>query len=276
MQILNPEVHLDLFFEDLANTKQRALLLDYDGTLAPFRIERDKAVPYPGVSEILDSILRTGACRLVLITGRQAKDLVPLLGLDTPPEIWGSHGIERMFPDNRYEVAEIGERPLRVLADAYAWAESEGLRDLCEQKPGCLALHLRGVVETKEIRDKVMENWLRLARDTGLAVHEFDGGIELRIPVKHKGHAVKTILREMEEGAVTAYLGDDLTDEDAFRAMDNRGLKILVRKEIRPTNADLWLRPPEELLEFLQKWNRASTFSACAVLTKKHERQSAK
>ena len=54
-----------------------------------------------------------------------------------------------------------------------------------------------------------------------------------------------------------AYLGDDLTDEDAFRAVATRGLGILVRQELRKTAAVAWLRPPEELLDFLHRWARA-------------------
>lgn len=265
MKVLTSGLDLDLFFEDLTNTKQRVLILDYDGTLAPFRIERDQAVPYPGVREVLNSILKTGTCRMVLVTGREVKKLIPLLGLSRIPEIWGSHGLERLLPDNRYEVSDIGESPLRGLSEAHAWAESKGLQDLCEQKPGCLALHWRGigVAKIKEIRDKIIKNWLHIAQDTGLALHEFDGGLELRVPVKNKGSAVRTILSEMGVDSVAAYLGDDLTDEDAFSAMDEKGLRILVRKEFRQTNADLWLRPPEELLGFLKNWNHACGGNHC-------------
>lgn len=259
MKILTPGFDLDLFFEDLASKKQCALLLDYDGTLAPFRIERDQAFPYPGVRQILNGILKTGVCRVVLVSGRRPQDLIPLLGLSQIPEIWGSHGIERLLPDNsnnRYEVAEIGEGPLRGLAEAYAWAKRQELQNLCEQKPGCLALHLRGVGKAKEIRYKVLETWLPLAQNTGMTLHEFDGGLELRVPVRNKGSAVETTLSEMGKNTVAAYLGDDLTDEDAFRAMGDKGLSILVRKEFHPTRANLWLRPPDELLEFLGKWSR--------------------
>jgi len=63
-----------------------------------------------------------------------------------------------------------------------------------------------------------------------------------------------------EEGAdaAVAYLGDDLTDEDAFRALAGRGLRALVRAELRPSEADVWIRPPGELLAFLDRWLRAA------------------
>ncbi|MBU1936081.1 trehalose-phosphatase, partial [bacterium] len=56
------------------------------------------------------------------------------------------------------------------------------------------------------------------------------------------------------EGATVAYLGDDLTDEDAFRVLKGKGLGVLVRPEFRPTTADLWLQPPDDLIEFLKNW----------------------
>ena len=55
-----------------------------------------------------------------------------------------------------------------------------------------------------------------------------------------------------------AYLGDDLTDEDAFAAVGDRGFSILVRTEVRASCARFWLRPPQELLEFLDEWIAAS------------------
>ena len=51
-----------------------------------------------------------------------------------------------------------------------------------------------------------------------------------------------------------AYLGDDLTDESAFQALNGHGLSVLVRSEFRETSARVWLRPPVELMAFLQRW----------------------
>ena len=70
-------------------------------------------------------------------------------------------------------------------------------------------------------------------------------------------HGVKAILAEYGTGGPAAYLGDDLTDEAAFRAMKGRGLSALVRREWRETEAEIWLRPPAELKGFLAGWARA-------------------
>jgi trehalose-phosphatase len=90
-----------------------------------------------------------------------------------------------------------------------------------------------------------------------VAVLPFDGGLELRSPARNKGDAVKTILSEMDAKSPVAYLGDDHMDEEAFHALQRRGLTVLVREQWRETAADLWIRPPGELLEFLSQWLKA-------------------
>jgi trehalose-6-phosphatase len=65
---------------------------------------------------------------------------------------------------------------------------------------------------------------------------------------------VKTVLSQTGEDSAIAYLGDDMTDEDAFRAVKPRGIAVLVRPQFRPTTADVWLRPPDELVEFMRHW----------------------
>jgi len=246
------------FFASLEKAPESVLMLDYDGTLAPFRVKPGKAVPYPGVRPILRRILTNESTRVVLISGRWTKDLIPLLRLDPLPEIWGSHGWERRHADGRYETFSFNERALRGLAEADRWVEDENLENRIEEKPGCLALHWRGLSRQRaeNIRSQALERWTRLARKTGLEITEFDGGLELRVPGRHKGDAVKTILGEVGPEAVLAYLGDDRTDEDAFRAIGKRGLSILVRRTRRPTKARIWLRPPEQLLDFLKRWHQ--------------------
>jgi trehalose-phosphatase len=265
MQILQSELDLDRFFQTVRAASQRALLLDYDGTLAPFRVERTLAAPYPGIRETLNTIARAGHTRLVIISGRAAHELLPLLGLDQRPEIWGSHGWERLQPDGRYTLVPLGTRQATGLSEARAWCEQQGLLHCCEDKPASVAVHWRGLVPraAESLRGHVVHAWSPLAKQAGLTIAEFDGGIELRAPGRDKGIAVQTVLAELGAGAAIAYLGDDLTDEDAFRAIRSRGLSVLVRSEWRATTADLWLRPPEELLAFLTRWQRGGAYSIC-------------
>jgi trehalose-phosphatase len=255
MKILNPNIDLDGFFDHLPGAPDRLLLIDYDGTLAPFRIERNRAGFYPGVGEVLELILE-GNCRMVIVTGRSIEDLTALLDLEGVPEMWGCHGWERMLPDGTYIPPALDETALKGLEEAGRWAMRENIEERCETKPAGVALHWRGLDDDliDRLRKKVGEAWQTIASDAGLSVHEFDGGIELRPEGRNKGDAVRLLLDDSAPGTATAYLGDDATDEDAFRAIRSRGLGVLVNAQQRSTEADIWLQPPEELLWFLRRW----------------------
>ncbi len=247
---------LDTFFRKLKNARSRLLLLDYDGTLAPFRPEREQAVPYSGVTERLKALIAAKNTRLIIISGRWSRDLKPLLKLDVYPEIWGCHGAERLYPDGTSDIISLEEKTIKGLVIADEWAKSEGLEHLAEKKPTSLAFHWRGQKQNliEVTRGKIISRWQTSAPKYGLALQEFDGGLEIRAADINKGYAVKTLLRETPVDAAIAYLGDDLTDEDAFLALKNRSLKILVRPQYRDTAADIHLVPPEELLLFLDNW----------------------
>ncbi len=246
------------FWQKLPLAPEQVLLLDYDGTLAPFKIERDEAVPYAGVREILDSILAETGTRVIIISGRMVDDLLPLLGLKTIPEIWGSHGFERLLPDGSIEKQLLSESCCHGLEAAYNWVIKEGHEAHCEKKASSIAFHFRGLQKDiqKELTRKVRSAWQPLTHDGYLQIHSFDAGLELRIPGVNKGEVVERILAESDNQAIMAYLGDDLTDEDAFKALKGKGLTLLVRKKFRETLADCWLVPPVELLDFLNNWYR--------------------
>lgn len=257
MKVLKPGFILDNYFKDLAKAENRALLLDYDGTLAPFKIERDKAFPYPDALPILDRLIESEKCRVVIISGRCINDLTPLLNLKNLPEIWGSHGWERLMPDKSYHVYSFDKQIIMGLTEAENWLLKENLQNQYESKPGCLALHWRGLPDdkAKEIRNKAISRWSSIAVNPGLEIHEFNNGIELRVPGRNKGYAVKQIVSEMGK-CLTTYMGDDYTDEDAFLALNSNGLGVLVSDNLRDTAASLWIKPPGEMLEFLKKWEK--------------------
>ena len=251
-------VHQDIcagFMERVARSKSRALLLDYDGTLAPFTPDRTRAFPYREIPELVSEIMQRQT-RVVLISGRPATELVFLSGIHPHPEIWGSHGAERLNPDGSYEVESLPAEHQNALRIAARSLRSLGLGARIETKPGGIAIHWRGLSpeEAQEIEAKVRNVCSSLMKNRGLHLLPFDGGLELRVPGKNKGDVVSLILAEAREDVAAAFLGDDQTDENAFRAIKGRGLAVLVRSEPRPTMADLWLRPPDELYRFLRDW----------------------
>jgi trehalose 6-phosphate phosphatase len=251
------------FFERVTHAPARALLLDYDGTLAPFTPDRMGAFPYKDIPDLISQIMHHQT-RVVLVSGRPAKELLFLSGIHPHPEIWGSHGAERLHPDGTYEVDAFPEEQQRALDLAGRSLQASGLGARTEMKPGGIAVHWRGISSDEQaaIENKVRNLWSSPMVEHGMRLLAFDGGLELRAPGKNKGDAVSAILGEVGPNAAAAFLGDDPTDEDAFRAIKGRGLAVLVRTEPRPTMADVWLRPPEELARFLRSW-----LTACGVET---------
>jgi trehalose 6-phosphate phosphatase len=259
MKTLERQESYGLFLEQLSAAPARILLLDYDGTLSPFCANRELAIPYPEVPALLVRIMQTGT-RVVLISGRPAREVVLLAGIHPHPEVWGSHGLERLRPDGRYEVAPLPPQQQAGLSLAVQSLRAEGLHLHLEIKTGSVAVHWRGLSadSAEAIKAQVNHLWLPLLSEYSLNLLEFDGGLEIRVPGMDKGDAVRTILGETSREAAVAYLGDDLTDEDAFRVLKGRGLTVLVRPQSRPTAADIWLQPSQELVCFLEEWIRAS------------------
>ena len=252
---LNP-IEVEQFMNAVTKSPVSALLLDYDGTLAPFCLDRERALPYPKVTALLQEIVDSGGTRVVIITGRNAQEVGPLLAVHPIPEIWGCHGLERLRPDGTYETPRVDEPVRRALADADRWLRYQGLHNRAEFKTGAVAIHVRGLDEAAaaEACSQVLLGWHPIAQSTPMELLEFDGGIEMRMPGRDKGDAVRTILDEIGPETPVAYLGDDVTDERAFLALGSRGLSVLVRPEWRTTAAALWIRPPEGLREFLTRW----------------------
>jgi trehalose 6-phosphate phosphatase len=244
------------FMEQLTVAPSSMLLLDYDGTLAPFQTERHRAYPYPGVIPLLQSILQCGKSRVVIITGRPVLEMGPLLSPLDDIEIWGCHGLEHLLADGTYHRTTTAPDTAALLSRAGSWLTAAGLASRTEVKTGGIAVHWRGMpdAEVERIRKCAQDGLSAFLGRSELQLLEFEGGLELRIAHPNKGDAVTSILGGSDHEAQVAYLGDDHTDEDAFRVLNSRGLSVLVRAEYRETYARIWLRPPEELISFLERW----------------------
>ncbi|MCI0451462.1 MAG: trehalose-phosphatase [Candidatus Latescibacteria bacterium] len=261
MQALRPSFDLERFFARVESSDTRVLMLDYDGTLAPFRVQPAEAVPYPGVIPILDAIMDAGHTRVVIVSGRWTKDLVPLIRLKRRPELWGSHGWERIRNGDEYESARLEPRVIEKLVEVDDWTEEiESLGGRVERKPAGIAFHWRGlpVSTAATVHDAVAAKWTTVASSGAIEWHDFDGGIELRAAGRNKGDVVRALAAELGDDAAIAYLGDDRTDEDAFEAMPAHGAAVLVAPQLRTTAAGVWITPPGELIEFLRRWHDAA------------------
>lgn len=249
----------------LSTARRSVLMLDYDGTLAPFRKERLEAYPYPGIPERLAALSALSRVRLALVSGRPARQLRGLLdfipGLGEGVEIWGDHGQEHLKGNGSYSLRTVNEMERETMERVKREMARLGFSGAVEAKPASLAIHWRGLAPQArvQLRSAVEALHREYAGAGGLRLLDFDGGVELRSKEGTKSRAVDQILAEEEPGIIAAYLGDDLTDEDAFATAGDRALSILVRAEPRESSARFWLKPPEELSQFMDAWIHAAT-----------------
>ncbi|WP_446743151.1 trehalose-phosphatase [Silvibacterium acidisoli] len=248
-------------FQSFDGNKTARLLLDYDGTLAPFQLDRFKAYPYPEVVPILERIIRSHGTEVSIISGRPVSEIRALLGPLADLEIWGAHGMEHRSADGAFRRLEIPSDIREGLAQAEEWLAREDLLSMAEIKAGGVAVHWRGLSakEIANLQQRVEAGWQLFRSTPGLKFLAFEGGMELRSTKPDKGDAIRAILGKADAGTPVAFLGDDVTDEDAFRVLNGHGLSVLVRPEFRETDAALWLQPPVELVDFLNLWHEASS-----------------
>jgi trehalose-phosphatase len=258
--LVTPEAQdkLDRFFAGFAAAGRPVLLLDYDGTLSAFRVDRFTAHPYAGVREALTRIQRQGRTRMAVITGRPANEIAPLLGLDPPLEVWGLHGAERLYPDGRRELEQAPATTEARLEELKQQLRRDALGGLFEDKANGAVMHWRGKPRktAERIKRRTLDLFEPLAKLEGLELLDFEFGVELRAG-RDKGGAAAAILSEESPDTPAAFLGDDLSDEAAFRvirALGARGLSALVRTSLRQTEAEVWFHPPGEVLMFFQRW----------------------
>ena len=231
------------------------LMFDYDGTLAPFVIDRDQAYPYPEAKDLIEALINRTSARVVIVSGRPVADIRRLLDLEDAIEIWGCHGWERWTEAGELQTGELPEESARFFSQLRSWCNEQGFAERLEIKPASLALHWRGLPEKsrQKLEARAREITEKLDGCSTLDIHPFDGGLEWRLPGWSKADAVMTLRGEVSAETPIAYFGDDLTDEDAFRALPEGGLPILVRNQYRKTAARLWLQPPEQLCFFLER-----------------------
>jgi trehalose 6-phosphate phosphatase len=250
------------FLRAAADAPQRLLLLDYDGTLAGFRVNRFQAKPWAGVRDLLNEIQSQGKTRITLVTGRPPEEVAALLDLNTPVEVWGLHGAMRLRTNGRREMEKQSPAVRKALQDLRQELHRDALGGLFEDKPNAAVMHWRGLSarQAKTVEERTRQLFAPLAKIEGLRLLNFEAGVELRAG-RDKGGAVEQIIRESRRGAAVTYLGDDWTDELAFEAVNaakGPHLSVLVKHLRRKTAADAWIKPPEELREFLRAWRESS------------------
>ncbi len=238
------------------------LCLDYDGTLTPIVDTPHRAILRKETRELLHRLSRISNFKLVIISGRALRDVRRMVNLDRITYI-GNHGLE--IEDKGSEFKEQTFSKLKTVIEKIKKILNERLREIkgvfVEDKGLSLSLHYRladrkDLTKIKNTFDEVTQPYLtknRIKISSGKKV------FEVRPPLDwDKGKAVRWLLKKqrsfLKREIFPVYIGDDLTDEDAFFILRDKGLTVFVGR-VQPSHAEYYLRDCEDVFRFLKVLN---------------------
>lgn len=231
------------------------VVLDFDGTLSNIVEHHDDAQPVQGAVEVIRDVAK--ATDVIVVSGRPVEDLRERLAVEGVTWI-GGHGATIVSADGRTRslidvtaISPVLDQAERALTDAVD--PDDGW--LTERKTASIALHHRVVPRqvVSETLPDVRAALLALAdRDPGWELLEGKSVVEFRPAGMHKGTALAA-LESTFRGRTLVVVGDDVTDEDAFRlAESSGGVGILVAAHPRQTLATFRLAAPERVVAMLR------------------------
>ena len=245
--------------------KRLAVFLDYDGTLTPIVERPDLAVLSGAMRGVVSALAER--CTVAVVSGRDRPDVEKLVGIGNLI-FAGSHGFDIASPDGRSIQREEGAGFADLLEEVTARLHEvmdpiEGA--LIEPKKASVAAHYRLVAEderhkVKDVVDEILAKNANLRVTPGKMVYEVQPKLDW-----NKGKAVLYLLEALEldrDDVLPMYLGDDVTDEDAFSALQGRGIGIFVGDPSDPevggrsTAADYILADVDEVGQFLDSLGR--------------------
>ncbi len=212
---------------ELARVKRLLVALDFDGTLAPEVDDPEKARALPEAHDAVLALLELPNTRVALVSGRALRSLENVSGLPDTALLVGSHGIELRLdsPDITLALdsAELQDRKalgevLDEVADSFddVWVE---------KKPAGFALHTRLATEHNSRVAHLVALSEATAEIDDLTVRSGKNVLEFSVRSTTKGEAIEH-LREYTRADAVFFAGDDVTDEDAFAALQPHDLGL--------------------------------------------------
>ncbi|GAB2782320.1 trehalose-phosphatase [Halomonas shantousis] len=205
-----------------------ALFLDLDGTLSPLMAKPTDVVLEMHLLELLSSLHEQLNGALAIVSGRSIENLSQLLSpLELP--LAGQHGAERHDSVNGYSLNEPDHDTLKKAREELSrFLEAHPDLEL-EDKGASLALHYRNAPDKLEVIERQLQH-LRSTLGETLTMHGGKFVFELRTTSCNKGEAIHQFMKEAPFASRTpVFIGDDLTDEDGFaavNALDGYSIKV--------------------------------------------------
>ncbi len=242
----------DSIMSNYALAQKRCILLDYDGTLAPFTKIPSHASPSKDVVSFLERLTADKKNEVVIISGRDADTLEEWLGhLDL--NFVAEHGVLIKYKGENWltqtTVSPDWKERIRPLLQSYV---TRCVGSIIEEKQNTLAWHYRnthpglGFTRSREL----LNNLLQLTANTPVQVIDGNKVLEVRLTGVDKGMTALKVFNHFQPDFALC-IGDDTTDEDMFKVLENRAFTIKIGS--CSTEANYNIISQAEVLPFLQQ-----------------------
>ncbi|MBS3819053.1 trehalose-phosphatase [bacterium] len=237
------------------NGQTPAVFLDYDGTLTPIVEKPEDAVLSDDMRRVISELAKY--CTVGIISGRDLQDVRSKVRLEQIL-FAGSHGFDVHGPQGEKFTLQKGKEFLPELDEAEKKLKQQLAsieNSQVERKKFSIAVHFRRVEQKKISQvetavDRVHSQYKNLKKNKGKKVLELQPNIDW-----DKGKALLWLMKELGmdlSSTLPFYIGDDVTDEDAFKVLQTRGISILVSQKAQKSYAKYILKNPDEVKEFLE------------------------
>jgi trehalose 6-phosphate phosphatase len=214
-----PDVALEEALQRAAASARLLVAVDFDGTVSPLVDDPVDAEPLPAAQDALETLAGLSGTTVALVSGRALADLAARSGLGPPLRLVGGHGVE--LDDLAVELPPGGAQLLARLRAALTDLASEVPGALVETKSASVAIHVRQAERraASHVTAAALEG---PGRWDGVHVLHGKEVVELAVVAPDKGAALARLRTQTGADAVV-YVGDDVTDEAAFAALDGDG-----------------------------------------------------
>jgi len=237
------------------------LFLDYDGTLTPIVQSPDKAIISVKTLDVLKGLSKNPHCRVAIISGRALKDIKNKIGLEGIIYA-GNHGLEIDGPKLRFK-APLSMGYMAILKKIKGILKkklSKIRRVIIEDKGLALSVHYRlvNIKDVQAVKTIFHETVAHYIISNKIKIRPGKKVLEIRPSLEwDKGKVVLWLLARLKfalgkESSVPIYIGDDITDEDAFKALRNTGWTVFVGNP-GSSCAKYYLKNTQEVAEFLEQ-----------------------
>lgn len=246
----------------LAADHKLILFLDYDGTISEITPDIHNARPVAGVGELIGRLAsRPERFQVVMVSGRQTEELIRLLGMRRNITFVGNHGLEITEHTGHIRICVDPGMFMPELDAVRGWlrenvAHKAGF--VVEDKRFSVALHYRLADPGPALSVRMRLAEFVRAHLPALRIGEGKMVIEAIPRQANKGEAVRTLMREAGEDRLAVYFGDDVTDEDAFFALRERGVTFKVGAQPRPSWARYRVASPQDVAAALSEMTSAA------------------